>query len=226
MKTIAEQLESVYQAIHTCCDKYPPASPIRLLAVSKKHPAEAIHSAWQAGQREFGENYAQEGIDKMTQLAELKDIQWHFIGPLQSNKTRLVAEHYDWVQSLDRAKIARRLNEQRPANLAPLNVCLQINISGEASKSGVAPEQMMALAEQVSQLPHLRLRGLMSIGSNDTAKQHDEFTRMATLFKQLQHRFTLVDTLSMGMSGDWQQAIKSGATMIRLGTAIFGQRGN
>ncbi|WP_416307609.1 YggS family pyridoxal phosphate-dependent enzyme [Neptunicella sp. SCSIO 80796] len=228
MKTIAEQLQSVYQAIHNCAAECATEHKTTLLAVSKKHPAQAIRDAYQAGQRAFGENYAQEAASKKAELPDLPEIEWHFIGPIQSNKTRLIADTFDWVQSVDRAKIARRLNEQRDTSLAPLNICLQVNISLKDNKSGVHPDDMMPLAELVDKLPYLTLRGLMCIGSatDDIAVQQAEFSTMQQLFSQLKDNYASVDTLSMGMSGDWQLAIKSGATMIRLGTAIFGSRGN
>lgn len=226
MKTIAEQLQSVYQAIHNYCTQSASEQKVNLLAVSKKHSAQAIRDAYQAGQRAFGENYAQEAATKKAELTDLSDIEWHFIGPIQSNKTRLISETFDWVQSLDREKIARRLNEQRDPALPALNICLQINISNEDNKSGIHRDELFKLAKTVDSLPHLTLRGLMSIGSatDDPHLQQAEFSQMHNLFIQLQQQFASVDTLSMGMSGDWQQAIKSGATMIRLGTAIFGTR--
>ena len=222
MKTIAERFESVYQAIHTCADQ----SAINLLAVSKRHPAQAVREAYHVGQRHFGENYAQEGIQKITELTDLEDIQWHFIGPLQSNKTRPIAEHFDWVQSVDREKIAQRLSQQRPSQLAPLNICLQVNISHESQKSGINESQLFELATVVNDLPQLTLRGVMCIGSatTDVEVKQQEFAAMHDLFVKLQQRFDTVDTLSMGMSGDWQLAIAAGANMIRLGTALFGNR--
>ncbi|RUO52586.1 YggS family pyridoxal phosphate-dependent enzyme [Idiomarina fontislapidosi] len=198
---------------------------VRLLAVSKKHPVEAIRAAYEAGQREFAENYVQEGVDKVEQLNDL-DLVWHFIGPLQSNKTKLVAEHFDWVQSIEREKIARRLNEQRPENLAPLNVLLQVNIDNDPNKSGVQKHDVNALAEFVSQCSHLKLRGIMTILEADTNEnqQLNSFAAMRSLYEQLQQMHPSVDTLSMGMSGDMRQAILAGANMVRIGSAIFGQR--
>ena len=202
---------------------------IRLLAVSKTKPNDAIFEAYQAGQLAFGENYVQEGVDKI-QYFEAQNIQleWHFIGPLQSNKTRLVAEHFDWMQTLERAKIADRLNEQRPQGKPPLNVLIQINISDEASKSGIAPPDMLPLAEHICQLPHLRLRGLMAIPAptNVLTEQQNAFTQMARLFDKLKAAFPnqQIDTLSMGMTDDMQSAIQCGSTMVRIGTAIFGAR--
>jgi pyridoxal phosphate enzyme (YggS family) len=178
-----------------------------------------------AGQRDFGESYAQEALDKIAALADLP-ITWHFIGPLQSNKTRAVAEHFDWVHSVDRAKVAERLASQRPAALPALNVCLQVNISGEASKSGVAPDQLGALAQAVARLPHLRLRGLMAIPepTDDAALARARFLALARLRDELNGQGYELDTLSMGMSDDFEAAIESGSTMVRIGTAIFGPR--
>lgn len=200
-----------------------------LLAVSKTKPIEAILEAYQAGQRAFGENYVQEGVEKVAYFQQQGiELEWHFIGPLQSNKTRLVAENFDWMQTLDRFKIAERLNAQRPYHKAPLNVLIQINISDEQSKSGIAPEQMLDLAKQIQDLPHLRLRGLMAIPapSQDPAVQQKAFSAMQTLFLQLQQALPKqqIDTLSMGMTDDMQMAIQCGSTMVRIGTAIFGAR--
>jgi hypothetical protein len=207
-------------------------NPVRLLAVSKQQPAAAIREAHRAGLNEFGENYLQEAVQKMNDLADLP-LSWHFIGPLQSNKTRDVAERFDWLHSLDRLKIARRLSAQRPAHLPPLNVCLQVNIDGETSKSGVSPQQVAELAGSVVQLPGLKLRGLMAIprpasgpapgGENGLESAFDQ---MARLFRQLQQQFPdqPVDTLSMGMSADLEQAVAAGSTLVRIGTDIFGPR--
>ncbi len=201
---------------------------IRLLAVSKTWPAESVRTAWVAGQRAFGENYVQEGVTKITTLADLlpAGIEWHFIGPLQSNKTRDVAEHFSWVHGIDRLKIAERLSAQRPDHLPPLNVCIQINVSGEASKSGVAPEAARELAHAVSGLPHLRLRGLMAIPepTNDEALLKSRFASLRHLRETLVSEGLSLDTLSMGMSHDFELAIAEGATLIRVGTAIFGTR--
>lgn len=200
---------------------------IRVLAVSKTRSAQAIRQAFELGQREFGENYLQEALDKMTQLRDLP-IQWHFIGPIQSNKTRAIAEHFDWVQSVDRGKIARRLSEQRPGELPPLQLCLQVNISGEASKSGVAPGDLRQLAEEVMGLPRLRLRGLMAIpaATADSAQQRAAFARLRRCADDLAELAPGLDTLSMGMSGDMEAAIIEGATLVRIGTDVFGPRGN
>jgi PLP dependent protein len=205
-----------------------PVTQARLMAVSKTKPAAMVREAWQLGQRDFGENYLQEALDKQVALADLDDIVWHFIGPLQSNKTRAVAEHFAWVHSLDREKIARRLDDQRPAGLGPLNVCLQVNISGEASKSGVSLDALPTLAEAVLAMPRLRLRGLMAIPApaEDPAAQREPFARLREAFEDLRARFPAapLDTLSMGMSADLEAAVLEGATLVRLGTAIFGER--
>ncbi|HAA45154.1 MAG: hypothetical protein XD36_2291 [Halomonas sp. 54_146] len=199
-----------------------------LLAVSKTKPAAMIRQAWQLGQREFGENYLQEALEKQAELADLDGIVWHFIGPLQSNKTRSVAEHFDWVHSVDRLKIAKRLSEQRPTNLAPLNICLQVNISREESKAGVLPEALEALAKEVAALPNLRLRGLMAIPAPaeglDAQRQPLAALREALTNLQSSLPDAPLDTLSMGMSDDLEAAVLEGATLVRLGTAIFGAR--
>jgi len=230
MMTIQQALETIHQQIQTSTQlAHRPESAVTLLAVSKTKPNEAILEAYQAGQKAFGENYVQEGVDKI-QYFEAQNIQleWHFIGPLQSNKTRLVAEHFDWMQTLERAKIADRLNEQRSPHKAPLNVLIQVNISNETSKSGVQPDDILSLAKHVENLPHLRLRGLMAIPepTNDVAQQEQTFRQMRTLFESLQQALphAQIDTLSMGMTDDMQSAIQCGSTMVRVGTAIFGKR--
>lgn len=199
---------------------------VTLLAVSKTFGADAVREAYGAGQREFGENYIAEGVEKIAQLTDLTGLQWHMVGPIQSNKTRLVAENFAWVHSIDRYKTAQRLSEQRPSHLAPLQVCLQVNIDGGANKSGVAPQELYALAQQVSQQPQLQLRGMMVIPEpaiNLEAAQA-VFTRTYELFDSLKSLYPLVDTLSMGMSSDMAVAVQHGSTMVRVGTAIFGQR--
>ncbi len=201
------------------------ATEVQLLAVSKTWPAASVRAAFQSGERRFGENYVQEAIEKMADLADLP-IEWHFIGPLQSNKTRPVAEHFAWVHSIDRLKIAERLSAQRPESLPPLNVLVQVNVSGEASKSGCAPDEAVALALAVAALPRLRLRGLMAIPepSDDPAVLQARFALVRTLAAQLRAAGQAVDTLSMGMSHDLETAIAEGATLVRIGTAIFGSR--
>lgn len=197
-----------------------------LLAVSKTHPASAIRALFERGQRAFGESYWQEAEAKLTELADLP-IEWHFVGPLQSNKTRPIAEHFHWVHGVEREKIARRLSEQRPTHLPPLNICLQVNLDGEASKSGVAPEDVLALAQGVKDLPNLKLRGLMCIPEprEDFNAQRAAFARMGALLQQLKDAgFEGLDTLSMGMSDDLEAAVAEGSTLVRVGTAIFGAR--
>lgn len=199
---------------------------IALLAVSKLQPAEKIRELHAAGQRAFGENYAQEAESKVTELSDLRDIEWHLIGPLQSNKTRGIAETMHWVHSVDRLKIAERLSSQRPAGLAPLNLCVQVNISGEDSKSGVAPDQALALVDAVSKLPRIRLRGLMGMpepGIGEVATRA-QFQMLRALFIEASTRTTGLDTLSMGMSDDLEIAVACGSTMVRVGTALFGAR--
>lgn len=198
---------------------------VELLAVSKTFPAEAVREAFAAGQTAFGESYVQEALTKIAALRDLP-LEWHFIGPLQSNKTRQVAENFAWVHSVDRAKIAERLSSARPAGLPPLQVCLQVNVSGEASKSGVTPDEAETLAAHVQALSHLKLRGLMAIPAptDDTALQHQQFRIVHDLFVQLNRRNFRLDTLSMGMSDDMEAAIAEGATIVRVGSAIFGTR--
>lgn len=205
-----------------------PADSAAVLAVSKTKPAAMLRAAFDVGQRLFGENYLQEALEKQQALADLEEIEWHYIGALQSNKTRDVAEHFSWVHTVDREKIARRLSEARPTSMDALNVCLQVNISRESSKSGVMPEALPALAEQVLALSGLRLRGLMAIpaASDDPAQQRVPHAALRELFEELGRRYpeAPLDTLSMGMSGDMEAAIDEGATLVRLGTAIFGSR--
>ena len=198
---------------------------IRLVAASKTFDASAVCQAHAAGQVDFGENYVQEALDKMGELGDLPLV-WHFIGPIQSNKTRAIAEHFDWVHSVDRLKIAERLSLQRPASMPPLDICLEVNISGEASKSGVAAVDLPALAQAVAALPRLRLRGLMAIPapSTDPAEQRAAFATVRKLYEELRAEGLELDTLSMGMSGDLEAAIAEGATMVRVGTALFGER--
>lgn len=223
MSTIADNLSTLAGRIRgaaEACGRDP--ASIQLLAVSKTKPAEAVREAFAAGVRDVGENYLQEALGKQTQLSDLP-LTWHFIGPIQSNKTRAIAEHFDWVHSVDRLKIAQRLSEQRPAGLPPLNLCLQVNVSGEASKSGCTPEELPALAAAVAALPNLRLRGLMAIPepTDDRSVQDAAFARV----RELQDSLELgLDSLSMGMSHDLESAIAQGATWVRIGTALFGAR--
>lgn len=223
MSTIADNILQVSSRIHAAAlaaqrDEH----SVQLLAVSKTKPAEALREAYAAGLRDFGENYLQEALSKQLELADLPLI-WHFIGPIQSNKTRAIAEHFAWVHSVDRLKIAQRLSEQRPADLPPLNICIQVNVSGEASKSGCAPADLPALVTAISELPHIKLRGLMAIPepTEDRAAQDAAFAAV----QRLQASLNLpLDTLSMGMSHDLESAIAMGATWVRIGTALFGAR--
>lgn len=226
MTPIPANLQAVHARIAAACKAVGRApQETRLLAVSKTWPAADVREATRCGQRAFGENYVQEGVAKIEALADL-DLEWHFIGPLQSNKTRQVAEHFAWVHTVDRLKIAERLSAQRPEHLPPLQVCVQVNVSGEASKSGVAPEEAAALAHAVAGLPRLQLRGLMAIPepTEDAARLAAQFAVLRTLFETLQAEGLPLDTLSMGMSHDLESAIAAGATMVRVGTAIFGAR--
>ncbi|MEG3765675.1 YggS family pyridoxal phosphate-dependent enzyme [Alteromonas sp. 14N.309.X.WAT.G.H12] len=227
MQTIAERLKSAYLRMeHATANAHRPPKSVELLAVSKTKPVSQITQAYEAGQRKFGENYVQEGIDKIQQLAHLDDIEWHLIGPLQSNKTKIVAEHFHWVQSVDRLKIARRLNDQRPASMPPLNICIQINIDDEQTKSGIAPDQLDEFIDTVKTLENLRLRGLMAIPKAQSSKteQMHSLRQLAELFRRYHTNLSDFDTLSVGMSNDLEQAIECGSTMIRIGTAIFGPR--
>ena len=198
-----------------------------LLAVSKTHPAALIEQAFAAGQRIFGENHVQEAVEKMDALANAS-IEWHLVGPLQSNKTRIVATRFDWVHSVDSEKIARRLSEQRPGGMPALNVLIQVNVSGETSKNGVAPQDVAELAKEIASLPNLKLRGLMAIPepTADVQLQRSRFSGLRKLLERLQEQHPALDTLSMGMSDDMEAAIAEGATMVRIGTAIFGARQN
>jgi PLP dependent protein len=226
MSAIADNLQAVQARIRDAA-ALAGRSPesIRLLAVSKTWPLSSVLEAADAGQRAFGENYVQEGIDKVTATAG-QALEWHFIGPLQSNKSRAVAEHFDWVHSIDRLKIAERISAQRPANLPPLQVCVQVNVSGEASKSGCAPAETLALCQAVAALPGLKLRGLMAIPepTDDPAAQHAPFRQVREIFEHIRAAGLPLDTLSMGMSHDLEAAVAEGATIVRIGTAIFGER--
>lgn len=230
MSTIVQKLQAVDASIVAAVNASGRTrNEVQLLAVSKTFPAEAVIEAIDAGQLAFGENYLQEGLDKIASIAEARpqvQVEWHFIGPIQSNKTRPIATHFDWVHTVERLKIAQRLSEQRPAALAPLNVCLQVNISGELSKSGVKPEELKELAQQVALLPNLRLRGLMAIPEPepDVDKQRAAFRQLRVLADELRAAGHQLDTLSMGMSSDLGAAIAEGATIVRVGSAIFGSR--
>jgi pyridoxal phosphate enzyme (YggS family) len=234
MTMISDNLQRVRAQMQAACQAAGcDAAKVRLLAVSKTFGADAVWAAWRAGQCAFGENYIQEGVDKIAGLrrmaggaATLQPLEWHCIGPVQSNKTRLVAEHFDWVQSIDRLKIAERLSAQRPPDLPPLQICLQVNIDGGANKSGVLPAGLPDLARQVAELPRLALRGLMCIPepATDIAAVRGPFLAAKALFEQMRAAHPAVDTLSMGMSADLEAAIHCGSTMVRVGTAIFGRR--
>lgn len=226
MTSVAENLRQLETQILQCEQRFGrTANSVQLLAVSKKQSIEKIREAALAGTKVFGENYLQEAESKIAALADLK-LSWQFIGPIQSNKTRLIAELFDWVLSVDREKIARRLSEQRPAQLPPLNVCVQVNLSSEASKSGVTLDDCTALCDQIALMPGLKLRGLMAIPAAllDFDEQRRAFQPLAETFERLQRIHPDMDTLSMGMSGDFEAAIAEGSTQVRLGTAIFGAR--
>lgn len=231
MTDIFKQVTKVQQKITAAAQQAQRDSEqIQLLAVSKTKPVSLIKQAYQAGLRHFGENYVQESIEKIKQIKDDNDINepvyWYFIGPLQSNKTRPVAENFDWVQSVDRFKIAQRLNDQRPAKLPELNICLQVNISGEASKSGTTLSQVIELASQVNDLPRLKLRGIMAIPekTENNERLEKQFQTLHNIYLSLQKQYPQIDTLSMGMSGDLESAIHCGSTMVRIGTDIFGTR--
>ncbi|MEO8343516.1 MAG: YggS family pyridoxal phosphate-dependent enzyme [Gallionella sp.] len=226
MTTIASNLQAVRDAISAAAvEAGRHASDVKLLAVSKTFAPNALREAYQAGQMCFAESYVQEALDKIAALQDLP-ITWHYIGPIQSNKTRAIAENFTWVHSVDRLKIAERLSEQRPAHLPPLQVCLQVNISREASKSGVAPDETSALAHAIAKLPNLKLRGLMAVPApgNDVAAQRLPFAQLRQLRDRLNQQGLHLDTLSMGMSHDFAAAIAEGAAIVRIGSAIFGNR--
>jgi len=223
---ITNNLLSVHKRIANAaqsCDRDP--GEIRLVAVSKKHPAAAVIEAWDAGQKDFGENFLQEALPKQAELAHLP-LTWHFIGRIQSNKTRPIAEQFQWVHTVDRVKIAQRLDEQRPESLPPLNVCIQVNVGDPDHKAGAPRDQVVELAKQISTLPRLRLRGLMCLPpeSEDKAVQRGYFHILSDLRQEINRLGIKIDTLSMGMSGDLETAVAEGATMVRIGTAVFGQR--
>lgn len=226
MTTIETQLQTVLDRMAAACHAAGrSATEVSLLAVSKTFPATAVAEAFRAGQRAFGENYIQEGVEKIAALRDLP-IEWHCIGPIQSNKTRLVAEHFDWVHTVDRLKIAQRLSEQRPSDKAPLQVCIQVNVDAGENKSGVSPADALALAQQVALLPGLRLRGLMCIPepAPDFVAACAVLTRVRALFDALNKEGLDLDTVSMGMSADLEAAIQAGSTLVRVGSAIFGGR--
>lgn len=228
MTTIGDQLQQVRARIRVACAVAGrDAAQVQLLAVSKTFGPDAVRAAYDEGQRAFGENYVQEALEKMAALQDLRsELEWHCIGPLQSNKTRAVAENFDWVHSVDRLKIAERLSAQRPEGMAPLQLCLQVNVDGGANKSGVAPAELLALARAVKALPRVRLRGLMAIPepAEGFEAQRALFERVVSLFDQLRVEGLATDTLSLGMSADLEAAVAAGSNLVRVGTAIFGSR--
>ena len=226
MTTVADNLQSVRERIAAACaGAQRDVNEVTLLAVSKTFGPEAVREAYAAGQAAFGENYIQEAVEKAAALADLP-LQWHCIGPIQSNKTRLVATHFDWAHTVDRLKTAQRLSDQRPPGLPPLQVCIQVNVDGGPTKAGVAPAEALVLAREVAQLPRLQLRGLMSLPepAPDFVAQKDLHMRTRSLFDQIRQAGIEIDTLSMGMTADLEAAIHAGSTMVRVGTAIFGGR--
>ena len=225
MVTISDSLQAIQANIRTARVAANRTDAVKLLAVSKAQTADKLRTAYLAGQRAFGENYVQEAINKQAELSDCT-IEWHFIGPIQSNKTALIAQHFDWVHSVDRLKIATRLNEARAQNAAPLNVCIQVNSSDEDSKSGVDIASLAILATEINAMPHLKLRGIMAIPAptKDLAKQRAQFKIVADAFKNLQKQGFELDTLSIGMSDDYVAAIHEGATIVRIGSALFGLR--
>ena len=225
MTSISNRMQDILATIQLAKLANHRAQSVNLLAVSKAQSALAIREAYAAGQKLFGENYLQEALDKQSQLADLA-IEWHFIGPIQSNKTQLIAQHFNWVHSIDRLKIAQRLNDARPETLAPLQVCIQVNISNEESKSGVTQQELETLASAISKLPRLKLRGLMAIPepSNDNNKQRIQFKQVRECYDALLEKGFTLDTLSIGMSDDYRIAIEEGATIVRIGSSLFGAR--
>ena len=225
MTTISNRLQDILATIQSAAASSPSHQQVQLLAVSKAQPAAAIRNAYAAGQIAFGENYSQEALEKQKQLTDLA-IEWHFIGPIQSNKTQLIAQNFSWVHSVDRLKIAQRLNEARSSILRPLQVCIQVNVSNEESKSGVLPDQLEALAVAINVLPNLKLRGLMAIPAptTDQAQQIAQFKQVRECYDALIRKGFALDTLSIGMSNDYQTAITQGATIVRIGSALFGAR--
>lgn len=228
MQTIAERINSALEGItQAATSVHRPPNSVKLLAVSKTKPVSDIIEAYEAGQRLFAENYVQEGVEKVQELAHLTDIEWHMIGPIQSNKTKVVAEHFHWVQSVDREKVARRLNDQRPDNLSALNVCIQLNIDDEDSKSGVKPSELDGLIQFIESQEKLCLRGIMAIPKANPSEDEQANTlgKLKELYDHYHKSLANFDTLSVGMSSDMNAAIKNGSTMVRIGTAIFGKRG-
>ncbi len=226
MNNLQQRLSQVQEQIRRfalSCDRDP--TTVRLIAVSKTRPASEIREVWEAGQKAFAENYLQDALQKIPALGDC-DIEWHFIGRIQSNKTRAIAENFSWVHTLSSLKHARRLSEQRPGTLPPLNICVQLNLTGEHSKSGIAKDELATLLEKMADLPHLRLRGLMTMPPADASPdlQHQVFAQLKQLLEEMNRLGHSLDSLSMGMSGDMQAAICEGATMVRIGTAIFGPR--
>lgn len=227
MSTLEQRYQTVRAHISSACEQaHRSSEAVKLLAVSKTKPAQMVETLYQLGQRSFGENYLQDAVEKITELAHLADIEWHFIGPIQSNKTRVIAEHFQWVETLDREKIAQRLNDQRPTTAAALNVLIQVNISREEQKSGIAPEYVEKLAAFIEQLPQLSLRGLMCIpeATQDEDKLAAQFDEMQQLLQQLANNHPQCTVLSMGMSNDLALAVKHGSSEVRIGTDIFGSR--
>jgi pyridoxal phosphate enzyme (YggS family) len=228
MQTIAERINSALEGItQAATSVHRPPNSVKLLAVSKTKPVSDIIEAYEAGQRLFAENYVQEGVEKVQELAHLTDIEWHMIGPIQSNKTKVVAEQFHWVQSVDREKVARRLNDQRPDNLSALNVCIQLNIDDEDSKSGVKPSELDGLIQFIESQEKLCLRGIMAIPKANPSEEEQAHTlgKLKELYDHYHKSLANFDTLSVGMSSDMNAAIKNGSTMVRIGTAIFGKRG-
>jgi pyridoxal phosphate enzyme (YggS family) len=225
MTIISDSLQAIQANILAAKDIAKRSDVVHLLAVSKAQSAEKVREAYNAGQRMFGENYLQEAINKQTLLEDC-NIEWHFIGPIQSNKTQLIAQHFSWVHSVDRLKIAERLANARLTNMPPLNICIQINSSDETTKSGVEIDAVNSLANEISKLSTLKLRGLMAIPAptTDLVKQHEQFKMVSNVFAELQHQGFALDTLSIGMSNDYMVAIQEGATIVRIGSAIFGAR--
>ncbi|MBA3695516.1 MAG: YggS family pyridoxal phosphate-dependent enzyme [Methylotenera sp.] len=225
MTIISNRLQDILATIDAVKTAHNAAQNVQLLAVSKAQPASVIREAYTAGQHKFAENYVQEALEKQIELTDL-DIEWHFIGPIQSNKTQLIAQHFSWVHSIDRLKIAQRLSDTRPAGLAPLQVCIQVNTSKEESKGGVAPDELAELATAINKMPYLKLRGLMAIPAptEDLMLQRMQFKKVRECYDALIAQGFELDTLSIGMSGDYPTAIEQGATFVRIGTALFGAR--